>query len=146
MASRDIKDLWHPMQGAADEFLAQCAASTALTGCKVSLSQTYRSNAEQDADYARGRTEPGHIITNARAGQSPHNCTLPDGTPAAMAFDVAIAGPDGHLDWNADDDRWQAAIEIGESLGLVSGSTFHGIRDCPHFEMRGWHAPASTAA
>jgi peptidoglycan L-alanyl-D-glutamate endopeptidase CwlK len=135
MASRLITDLDHRLQPLAQEFLDRCAA----VGLEAILIQTYRSGAEQDEDYARGRTTPGHRITNAKGGQSAHNCTLPDGTPAAMAFDFALYAPgEQSLDWNASDDAWHTAIQIGKDLGLVSGSMFHGIADNDHFELPGW--------
>src|SRR5579863_7721202 len=131
MASRDINDLDPRLQPLAQDFLDRCQA----VGVAAFITQTWRSPAEQDADYAQGRTVPGHIITNARGGQSPHNCTLSDDTPAARAFDFGIKLGDGELDWDADDDEWQTAIAIVKAIGLVSGSTFHGIVDNPHAEM-----------
>lgn len=84
-------------------------------------------------------TVPGHIITNARGGESPHNCTLPDGTPAARAFDFALYAPGGtQLDWDPSDDQWQTAIGFVKALNLVSGSTFHGIPDNDYAEMASW--------
>lgn len=135
MANRDIKDLHPDLQPLARAFLDQCADN----GIHAILIQTYRSKEEQDADYRIGRTEPGHKITNAQGGQSPHNSRLPDGTPAACAFDFAIFGEDGkHLDWDAADDRWEKAFEIVKGLGLVSGSIFHGIKDSDHVELPNW--------
>ena len=64
MASRNIGDLYPELQALASQFLAQCAAE----GINAFLTQTYRSSEEQDADYAQGRTVPGHIITNAKGG------------------------------------------------------------------------------
>jgi peptidoglycan L-alanyl-D-glutamate endopeptidase CwlK len=96
------------------------------------------SPAEQDADSAQGRSTPEHVITNAKGGESPHNCTLPDGTRAPRAFDFAMMCGENQLDWDADYSEWQDAIAIVKALGLVSGSTFHGISDSPHAEMPGW--------
>lgn len=135
MASRNINDLDPILLPLAQQFLALCFSN----GIKAILIQTYRSSDEQNADYAQGRVVPGHKITNAKGGESPHNCCLPNGTPAARAFDFALYGDDGkHLDWDATDDRWQKAIEIGKGLGLVSGSTFHGIQDNDHMELPDW--------
>lgn len=138
MTDRLLTDLAPAMQVLAQKFLDQCAADPLLSGCRVFLTQTHRCEADQNADYAQGRTKPGRIITNAKYGQSPHNCTLPDGTPAALAFDFAIESLDGALDWNAIDAAWQRAISIGTALGLVNGSTFHTLKDCPHFEIAHW--------
>lgn len=38
--------------------------------------QDYRTYAQQDALYAKGRTTSGSIVTNAKGGQSNHNFAL----------------------------------------------------------------------
>jgi len=138
MASRLITDLDPVLQPLAQEFLDRCEA----VGIEVFLTQTYRSATEQDADYAQGRTVPGHIITNAKGGESPHNCTRIDENgntvPAARAFDFGIRLGENELDWDAEDSEWQDALAIVKALGLVSGSTFHGIVDNPHAELPSW--------
>lgn len=135
MASRLLTDLDPRLQPLCREFLAQCAAQ----GIKAGVDCTYRSEAEQNDDYAKGRTAPGSIITNAQGGQSAHNCTLPDGTPAARAFDIYIQNPDGSLNWNTKSLPWEQAGEIGRSLGLQWGGDFNSIKDFPHFELKDWH-------
>lgn len=118
-------------------------------GVTVMLICTYRSNAEQDALYAQGRTKPGRIVTNAKAGKSKHNVTLPDGTPSAEAFDVVplrggkpvwgTAG-DGVDDNDADDDTddlevWQRVGEHGVAVGLKwYGSEGSPFKEFPHFQ------------
>jgi peptidoglycan L-alanyl-D-glutamate endopeptidase CwlK len=140
--SRDPADLDPSLQQLAQQFLEQCAAA----GIEALLTVTYRSAEEQDVEYAKGRTEPGPRTTNAQGGQSPHNCVLPDGTPAALAFDFALFADDGkRLDWDGDDQRWQTAIKIGEGLGLISGATFPGhLCDRDHLELKGWNSPEQT--
>lgn len=135
MPSRYIKDLNPDLQKLCHMFLDECTHQ----GVKVGLSCTYRSGEEQDALYEEGRTKPGSIKTHARAGQSPHNCTDPDGNPASRAFDFFVYMPDGiQLDWSGDSERWKKAIKIGQHLGLVSGSTFKSFKDNPHMEMPDW--------
>lgn len=146
MTDSNIADLDPVIRNKAQDFLTQCNADPvfAAAGARVLIDQTYRNEVDQNADWQKGRDANGVIrdgkavITMARYGQSPHNCTLPDGTPAARAFDFAIETEDGTLDWDAADLRWQRAIQIGEALGLVSGSTFSHLRDCPHMEMQNW--------
>lgn len=134
MASRVISDLHPKMQPLCHRFLDACAHA----GYRVGLSCTYRSNEEQEVDYAKGRTTPGNIITNARAGQSAHNVTI-EGNPASCAFDFYIYAPDGkHLDWDANDKAWKDVIAIGQQIGLVSGSTWKSLRDNPHMELKEW--------
>jgi peptidoglycan L-alanyl-D-glutamate endopeptidase CwlK len=131
MTSRDIADLCPALQHLCQQFIAQCQAA----GIKVGIDCTYRSNAEQDIDYARGRTSPGAIITNARAGQSPHNCTESDGTPAARAFDIYVLNADGTCNWNIASPIWHRVGEIGAALGLTWGGGFHSLPDYPHFQI-----------
>lgn len=137
MASRRLIDLDPALQSLAQKFLDACE----LAGIIAFITQTYRSSEEQDVDYAKGRTTDGPRVTNARGGQSPHNCTLPDGTPAAKAFDFAIKTSTGILDWDATHPDWQRAIKIGTDLGLVSGSTFKNLKDSPHLELSYWKTP-----
>lgn len=134
MSDRNLTDLCPQLQILCNYFVEKCFSS----GIKIIITETYRSESDQNNDYAQGRTLPGRIITNAQGGQSPHNCALPDGTPAAKAFDFAIQDATGILDWDATDPDWQAAIAIGEALGLVSGSSWHTIKDNPHFELLNW--------
>lgn len=128
---RDPAHLSPDIQPLCAQFLEQCAAA----GIDAFITQTYRSAADQDADYEQGRTTPGSIITNARGGQSKHNCVAADGSPASQAFDFGIKNGDGSLDWNAQDAQWQKAIAIGIGLGFVSGSCWKTLRDCPHMEL-----------
>lgn len=146
MASRNIKDLDPALQIIAQRFLDLCNINPVFTAMRstVFLTQTYRSSNEQNVDYAQGRTEPGHIITNARGGQSAHNCCATNGTPDARAFDFGIKRANGSLDWDPRDDLWQRAISIGKSLGLVSGSDWHSLKDYPHLELPAWQGFGPT--
>ena len=131
MASRKIEDLHPGLQPLCWEFLKQAANQ----GINVLLTCTYRSNAEQTALYAQGRTTPGRIVTRAKAGQSAHNFTI-DGQPAAKAFDV-VPLVDGKPQWDARHPAWQALGKIGVQLGLnwygAPGSKFV---EFPHFELK----------
>src|SRR3990167_7492221 len=131
MPSRDLKDLSADMQPRAGNFMLLCATDEWLTntGITVLITCTYRSNKEQEALYAQGRTKPGRIVTRARGGQSKHNCKGPMGEQAAEAFDVVplrygkpIWGTTGAgidddpSDDDADDlEAWQRIGEIGRS-------------------------------
>jgi peptidoglycan L-alanyl-D-glutamate endopeptidase CwlK len=141
MSDRNLSDLDPKLQPLCQQFLANCKTA----GLRAIITQTWRSYANQDADYACGRTAPGNIITNARGGLSPHNCTddgTATGTPASKAFDFALYDDgDNALDWDASDPDWQKAIAIGEALGLISGSTWHSLKDSPHFELPNWNQP-----
>lgn len=86
MASREITDLDPSLRPLAQQFLDQCAAASlhAIMTC------TYRSNAEQAEDYAKGRTTDGPTVTDEPPGESAHNCTdYHENNPAAASVDGA---------------------------------------------------------
>jgi len=86
-----------------------------------------RSNAEQDALYAKGRTTEGKVVTKARGGESWHNYGL--------AFDfVPIHPATNQPVWEDTRFEWQAIGDLGESLGLEWGGRW-GFKDKPHFQL-----------
>lgn len=97
------------------------------------LTETYRSNADQQTDYNQGRTTPGKIITKAKPGQSPHNY-LP-----SFAFDVAFKKKDGSLDWDVNNFVVFAQLMLAASDQIELGGDFTGdFKDKPHFEIKNW--------
>lgn len=128
--SRDISLLHPDLQPLCKQWQAKCTE----LGIHTIIIQTYRSIAEQDALYAQGRTKPGKIVTKAKGGQSKHNFTLDDGTPASKAFDFAIEDKNGQLNWNPDSQDWQVACAWGEKLGLIWGGNW-SIKDYDHMEI-----------
>src|SRR5208337_72827 len=105
------------------------AALLADEGIVIRVTQGLRSWNDQQKLYAQGRTTPGKIVTNAPPGYSWHNYSL--------ACDVAPFDSDGQPDWNASHPAWQRIIGLGESLGMVSGSTFVHCPDNPHLQLTG---------
>lgn len=95
------------------------------------ITQTRRTFAEQNHLYAQGRTEPGDIVTYAKAGQSYHNWDL------AIDF-VNLVG--GKMVWKIDV-NWMLVVNIFKAHGFEAGIDWKGKkRDAPHFEMRfGYH-------
>ena len=108
----------HPMARA----LVQKAAST---GICIKILSGLRSYAEQDALYAQGRTAPGTIVTNARAGSSNHNF--------GIAFDVGVFEGTRYL---GDSTKYKAVGALGVDLGLEWGGNWKTIVDQPHFQLR----------
>lgn len=131
MPSRDIAHLHPVLQPVAQQFLAACEAQ----GINALITCTYRSAEEQEATYAQGRTLPGPIVTWARGGESPHNATLEDGTPASQAFDVCPLDAHGKPIWDAGNPAWREMGEIGISLGLEWGGSWVKKPDFPHFQL-----------
>lgn len=98
-----------------------CAAMPAGVVCR--FTHTLRTNAEQDALYALGRTKPGKIVTNAKGGSSYHNYGL------AVDFVLLV---NGQVSW-AVDKNWMAVIAIFESYGWESGHRWK-FKDSPHVQ------------
>jgi peptidoglycan L-alanyl-D-glutamate endopeptidase CwlK len=95
----------------------------ASKGLPVFTTCTYRSPEEQDHDYALGRTLPGKIITNARAGQSAHNYRM----AADLCFvKEGYKGP------------WEVVGREARKVGLVWGGDWHVLVDRPHVERLNW--------
>lgn len=139
MPSRLISDLCEELQPLAVQLITRCNGDQTFKVAKAEafISCTYRSNEEQDALYAQGRTAPGKIVTKAKAGQSAHNCTEAN-RPAARAFDIALRYRDSpNLIWDAASPLWRRAVAIGQELGLESGASWG---DMPHFQLKNWRS------
>lgn len=139
MASRKIEDLHPVLQPKAREMVKLLGEQ----GIDYLIYCTFRPGSEQDALHAIGRTMPGKIVTNAKAGQSNHNFTL-NGKMASKAWDGVplIGGKPLWSQWIMDSTRrktlhptWERVLEIGHSLGLVSGMDWKGnFKEAPHWE------------
>lgn len=94
----------------------------AATGNPVMVTDEYRTYAEQDALYAKGRTAPGPIVTNAKGGDSFHN--------HRVAFDIAFRSGSG-ITYEG---PWEMAGKIAEIIGLEWGGRWSNFVDRPHFQ------------
>ena len=97
----------------------------ALGGIRIKIISGFRTYAEQDALYAQGRTAPGDVVTNARAGYSNHNF--------GIAFDVAVFEGNTYLE---ESPKYKAVGVIGMDLGLEWGGNWKTLVDQPHFQLR----------
>lgn len=126
--SRDILDLDTRVAKMALHMISECKAAG---GIDIIITSTYRDAEAQDALYAQGRTTPGRIVTNARAGQSWHNY--------GMAFDVVPIRA-GKPVWNTtglDAYLWRQVGEIGKRCGLEWAGEWKRFREYPHFQWTG---------
>jgi len=122
--SRNLNDLLPPVKDRAEKMIQGCGA----VGIDLLVTSTYRDNASQDALYAQGRTKPGKIVTNARAGQSFHN--------HRCAFDV-VPLRHGKPVWDAKDPVWQVVGQIGKKFGLEWAGDWKRFKEYPHFQYTG---------
>ena len=107
------------------------AVKATPTGVHPIITQGYRTFAESEKLYAQGRTLPGEIVTNARAGSSYHNYGL------AIDFALVI---DGKTTWNEKHPSWATVVNIFKKYGFTWGGDFAGsFKDYPHLEMRFGH-------
>lgn len=133
MASRSLDDLSPLVRGAVDKFLESCATEN----IDVLVTCTLRSQQEQAALFAQGRTAPGAIVTNAIAGRSAHNYGL--------AIDV-VPMVNGKPDWNGGDSVWQRLGALGEAAGLEWAGRWIHFKEMPHFQLPDWQDHVSAVA
>lgn len=143
MPSREKVDLYRPLIDAWD--YASMRWKMKYPGLpQPFISCTYRTGDEQNQLYARGRTVLKETIngkttkvgkvTNAKAGESPHNIY------PSMAFDIAFWKENKKgLDWDNDLFKkfWELMAEKYEEI-VTWGGNFNSIPDRPHFELKTW--------
>jgi peptidoglycan L-alanyl-D-glutamate endopeptidase CwlK len=105
-------------------------SAMAVLGFPMTITDGNRTVDEQRALYAKGRTAPGAIVTNADGVRSKSNHQ--DG----RAIDCAFIGADGNPHWR-DDAPWRAYGECAKALGLKWGGDFKSLKggDRPHIEL-----------
>ena len=121
--SRKIEDLHPFVQGLAKKFISECKKQ----GIEILVTSTYRDKECQTALYAQGRTKPGKIVTDAKAGRSWHNW--------CVAFDV-VPLVHGKPDWD-NNALWHKIGGIGKNVGLEWAGDWHSFQEFPHFQYTG---------
>ena len=125
--SRKIDDLHPKVAVMCKKFIAECDKQD----IDIIITSTYRDAESQTALYAQGRTKPGSIVTNAKAGQSFHNWKC--------AFDV-VPMRNGKPVWGTmgkDLELWNKVGAIGESVGLEWAGRWKRFKEFPHFQFTG---------
>ncbi len=123
--SRELADLLPKVRTLAEKHIALCA----MNGIHLLVTCTLRSNQEQAALYAQGRTKPGKIVTNAKPGSSWHNY--------GRAYDV-VPIVNGKPVWGTsgkDLELWKQVGFIGKSVGLEWAGDWVRFREFPHFQL-----------
>lgn len=110
--------------------LRKVLEAMAQSGHPMFLVQGLRSDAEQIALYAQGRTVKGHKVTNADGVRTRSNHQAKaDGY--AHAADCAFVGPEPF----SDDHPWQLYGAIAQDCGLIWGGNWKALPDRPHVEL-----------
>ena len=130
--TQDRIQLLHPSIRLEITNLVAKANSQLTSHSQIRIIQGLRTFPEQDVLYAQGRTTPGKIITNAKAGQSIHNYGL--------AIDFALLIDDKEISWDLkkdwDGDKiadWMEVVKVFKDAGYIWGGQWKFI-DNPHFE------------
>ena len=107
-----------------------CEALKGRAMCRFSY--TLRTFAEQNAIYAQGRTKPGKIVSNAKAGLSYHNYGM--AVDIVLIIDGKTAVWDYKIDFDADGNAdWMEVVAIFKSYGWEWGGDWK-FYDAPHFQ------------
>lgn len=128
-SEKNIKTLTPETQAAARKWLL----SVRQAGIKAVIICGTRTFAEQEEIYAQGRTKPGKVVSNARAGSSVHNY--------GKAWDFVVfeglndKGGTGEALWESPDMRKAGAIAIEQ--GLDWGGAWKSFADIPHIQLPG---------
>ena len=123
MRDKRIDALYPPIREAVEEFLAEAKQRLGAV-----IFQGYRSLPDQKTLYAQGRTTPGKIVTDAKAGWSYHNYGL--------ALDVVFLDGENQPSWSPTYD-WKTLGVLGKKHGFEWGGSWPDpyIHDMPHFQM-----------
>lgn len=104
-------------------------------GIYLIITEGFRTVEYQDSLYAKGRTKPGTIVTNAKGNSysSQHQW--------GIAFDIAIN--DTKLLYDSATIKKVAKIAKSSKVGLSWGGDWKGIVDTPHFYLKKWGSTTS---
>ncbi|HTG68821.1 MAG TPA: M15 family metallopeptidase [Candidatus Udaeobacter sp.] len=109
-------------------------SQTGKAGITILITDGFRSNEEQDAIYAKGRTTEGKVVTQVQGGQSYHNYGL--------AIDFALRTKKGEVVWDMKYDGnkngqadWMEVVAIAKRLGFTWGGDWENFPDYPHLQI-----------
>lgn len=122
--SRSLDDLNPKVKKLAEQFIKACKDA----GIDILIYSTYRDAESQNELYAQGRTKPGRIVTNAKAGFSYHNWRC--------AFDF-VPIVNGKARWD-DSAAYAKCGAIAEDLGFEWAGRWSGkLKEVAHLQFTG---------
>jgi peptidoglycan L-alanyl-D-glutamate endopeptidase CwlK len=143
--SRSLDDLNPETKARVQSMLSLCATDPwfTLNAIAVLVTSTLRDGDSQNALYDQGRTKPGKIVTNAKAGYSWHNfaCAV-DVVPLRNGIAVWGTKGDGIDDDPSDDhtddlEVWERVAAHGEAAGLEWAGRWRSFKEYAHFQYTG---------
>lgn len=128
--SRSLDDLDPLIRGKVDAFLTSCKDA----GIDLLVTCTRRTMDEQAALYAKGRTAPGSIVTNAKPGESAHNYGL-----AVDVVPLVSGKPEWVFNAMHPSHTWETVGRLGKAAGLqwLGDPNSPFIEGC-HFQLPHW--------
>lgn len=99
--------------------IAECDA----LGLDAMVYETYRSDPLAKAYYAKGRTAPGSIVTNAK-----------DNLRSWHGFGLAVDVIHRVKRWDAPASWWPAMAAAFKAHGCAWGGDWHSFKDLPHLQ------------
>jgi peptidoglycan L-alanyl-D-glutamate endopeptidase CwlK len=136
---RDITAL-HPIL---QEKVAKLKKECSRQGIKILFSECLRTKAEQDALYAKGRTKPGSIVTNAKG--STYSSQHQWGIAIDFYIDMDVDGDGSKADdaFNNSTKLFDRVGSIAKNIGLGWGGDWTSIKDRPHLYLPDWGSTTS---
>ena len=126
-----MPDALHPV---VQERTNQLVQQAAQKGISIIITDDFRSAADQDLLYAKGRSTEGNIVTHAKGGESYHNFGL--------AIDFAIKTSSNDVIWDMKYDGngnsvadWTEVVQLAKELGFEWGGDWVRFKDYPHLQM-----------
>jgi len=124
ISSRSLDDLNPKVKKLAEQFIKACKDAS----IDILIYSTYRDAESQNELYAQGRTKPGRIVTNAKAGFSYHNWRC--------AFDF-VPIVNGKARWD-DSAAYAKCGAIAEDLGFEWAGRWSGkLKEVAHLQFTG---------
>lgn len=105
-------------------------SAMAVLGFPMTITDGNRTVQQQQALYAKGRTRPGAIVTNADGVRAKSNHQ--DG----RAVDCTFLDASGRPHW-PENGPWSAYGACAKAVGLKWGGDFKSMSDKPHIELDG---------
>lgn len=131
---RDITKLHPRLQQKAAELIELCKKN----GISIKISECYRTVEEQNELYAKGRTAPGSIVTNAKG--TSYSSQHQWGIAFDFYLDMDIDG-DGKKSDDAFNNKKSTFNKVGKlakSIGLGWGGDWTSPVDLPHVYLPDW--------
>ena len=130
---RISRTLLHPWL---DYKLSKLLKACEKKGIYLIITEGFRTKAYQDELYAKGRTKPGEIVTNAKGS------TYSSQHMWGVAFDIAIN--DSKLLYDVATIKKVASIAKSKGVGLGWGGDWKSFQDTPHFYLKKWGSTTSA--